>query len=128
MACEGSARDVGGDETSDAETVEKTRERSGWTISRILEALGLPRSVYYAWWRREDRLEDASPPGYLLERAFDEMMGAPKTAQVAAPGKIDVDKQRARAAAAAVHQLTEQMKSRRDLHRHHPMPAPASES
>jgi putative transposase len=58
------------------ETVEKTRERAGWTISGILEALGLSRSVYYAWRRREDRLEDASPPGYLLERALPEEVEA----------------------------------------------------
>ena len=50
------------------ETVEKTRGRSGWTVARIVSRLGLSRSVYYDWRRREDRLQDIAPPGYLLER------------------------------------------------------------
>jgi len=58
------------------ETVEKTRERSGWTISRILDGLGLSRSLYYAWRARKDRLEDISPPGYLLDRALPEELEA----------------------------------------------------
>lgn len=54
------------------ETVEVTRERSGWTVSRILRGLGLSRSVYYDWRGRNGRLEDVAPPGYLLERPLAE--------------------------------------------------------
>ena len=53
-------------------TVEETRERSGWTVSRILRHLGLPRSVYYDWRGRKGRLKDLAPPGYLLERPLPE--------------------------------------------------------
>jgi transposase InsO family protein len=46
--------------------VEKTRRRSGWTIERILQALGVPKTVYYEWLQRQktDRLDDAqnAPP------------------------------------------------------------------
>jgi len=34
-----------------------TKNRSGWRVYRTLAALGVPRSVYYAWKARE-RLED----------------------------------------------------------------------
>lgn len=37
--------------------VEQTRKRSGWRAYRTLAALGVPRSVYYAWKARES-LED----------------------------------------------------------------------
>jgi putative transposase len=37
--------------------VEQTKRRSGWRVYRTLAALGLPRSVYYAWKQRES-LED----------------------------------------------------------------------
>ena len=37
--------------------VEQTKKRSGWRVYRTLAALGLPRSVYYAWKKRES-LED----------------------------------------------------------------------
>ena len=37
--------------------VEQTKRRSGWRVYRTLAALGLPRSVYYAWKSREN-LED----------------------------------------------------------------------
>lgn len=37
--------------------VEKTKHRSGWQTDRTLAALGVPRSVYYAW-KRRDILED----------------------------------------------------------------------
>lgn len=37
--------------------VAQTKRRSGWQIGRTLAALGVPRSVYYAWKARE-RLED----------------------------------------------------------------------
>jgi putative transposase len=33
--------------------VEQTKRRSGWRAYRTLEALGVPRSVYYAWKARE---------------------------------------------------------------------------
>ena len=29
--------------------VEQTKRRSGWRVYRTLAALGVPRSVYYAW-------------------------------------------------------------------------------
>ncbi len=37
--------------------VEQTKRRSGWRAYRTLAALGVPRSVYYAWKKRES-LED----------------------------------------------------------------------
>jgi len=37
--------------------VAQTKRRSGWQMYRTLAALGVPRSVYYAWARRES-LED----------------------------------------------------------------------
>lgn len=37
--------------------VAQTKRRSGWSVSRTLLALGVPRSVYYAWKARES-LED----------------------------------------------------------------------
>ncbi len=37
--------------------VEQTKRRSGWRVYRTLAALGVPRSVYYAWRKRES-LED----------------------------------------------------------------------
>ena len=37
--------------------VEQTRRRSGWRAYQTLAVLGVPRSVYYAW-RRRDSLED----------------------------------------------------------------------
>lgn len=37
--------------------IEQTRKRSGWRAYRTLAALGVPRSVYYAWKARES-LED----------------------------------------------------------------------
>jgi hypothetical protein len=39
------------------EIVAQTKKRSGWRVYRTLAALGVPRSVYYAWKRRES-LED----------------------------------------------------------------------
>lgn len=40
-----------------------TQERTGWTIRRILRRLGLPKSRYYDWKRREDEalLADLAP-------------------------------------------------------------------
>jgi transposase InsO family protein len=37
--------------------VEQTKRRSGWRVYRTLAALGVPRSVYYAW-KARDSLED----------------------------------------------------------------------
>ena len=37
--------------------VEQTKRRSGWRVYRTLVALGVPRSVYYAW-KKRDNLED----------------------------------------------------------------------
>jgi len=37
--------------------VVQTKQRSGWQVYRTLAALGVPRSVYYAWKAREN-LED----------------------------------------------------------------------
>jgi len=37
--------------------VEQTKHRSGWRVYRTLGALGVPRSVYYAW-KGRDSLED----------------------------------------------------------------------
>ena len=37
--------------------VEQTKRRSGWRVYRTLAALGVPRSVFYAWRKRES-LED----------------------------------------------------------------------
>ena len=36
-----------------------TQKRSGWSVHKTLHALGVPRSVYYAW-RQRERLEDRS--------------------------------------------------------------------
>jgi hypothetical protein len=33
--------------------VEQTKRRSGWQAYRTLAALGVPRSVFYAWKKRE---------------------------------------------------------------------------
>jgi hypothetical protein len=33
--------------------VEQTKRRSGWRVYRTLAALGVPRSVFYAWKKRE---------------------------------------------------------------------------
>jgi transposase InsO family protein len=37
--------------------VEQTRKRSGWRAYRTLATLGIPRSVYYAWKRRESLVD-----------------------------------------------------------------------
>jgi len=39
------------------EIVVLTKKRSGWSVHKTLHALGVPRSVYYAW-RQRERLED----------------------------------------------------------------------
>lgn len=58
------------------ETVEQTRERSGWPVVRILKALGVPRSVYYDWCSRGERLDDCSPPGFLMNKPLEEEVSA----------------------------------------------------
>lgn len=52
-----------------------TRERSGWSLEDVLAALGVSRSVYFAWRARakHDRLEDlrirfAEPCGRSVAR------------------------------------------------------------
>jgi putative transposase len=57
-------------------TVQKTRERSGWTVERILKALEVPRSVYYDWVGRGGRLEDRKAPGFLLDKPLEEEVAA----------------------------------------------------
>jgi len=43
--------------------VQVTRERTGWTVRRILKRLGFPKSRYYDWKRRqEERLLDDRVP------------------------------------------------------------------
>jgi hypothetical protein len=34
--------------------VAQTKKRSGWQVYRTLAALGVPRSVYYAWKGRDE--------------------------------------------------------------------------
>jgi len=47
--------------------VEQTRRRSGWRVYRTLAALGLPRSVYYAWKKRENLEDRAGKPCRVYE-------------------------------------------------------------
>ena len=47
--------------------VEETKRRSGWRVYRTLAALGLPRSVYYAWKRREDLTDRTAKPCRVYE-------------------------------------------------------------
>lgn len=35
--------------------VERTRERTGWSLERILKRLGLTRTRYHEWRRRAER-------------------------------------------------------------------------
>ena len=42
--------------------VTQTKQRSGWPAYRTLSALGVPRSVYYAWQRRENLEDRAGTP------------------------------------------------------------------
>jgi len=58
------------------DTVEQTRERSGWKVQEILGRLGVPRSVYYDWRARGDRLSDRSAPGFLLDKPLAEEVEA----------------------------------------------------
>lgn len=54
--------------------VEKTRVRSGWSLDRILAAMGVSRSRYYEWLERreEKRLQDESPKRAPVTRLLEE--------------------------------------------------------
>ena len=47
--------------------VEQTKRRSGWRAYRTLAALGVPRSVYYAWKTRESLEDRAAKPCRVYE-------------------------------------------------------------
>jgi transposase InsO family protein len=47
--------------------VEQTKKRSGWRVYRTLAALGVPRSVYYAWKRRESLVDKVGAPCRVYE-------------------------------------------------------------
>ena len=47
--------------------VSQTKRRSGWSAYRTLAALGVPRSVYYAWKARESLVDKASVRCRLYE-------------------------------------------------------------
>lgn len=55
-------------------TINKSKENTGWAIGKILKHLGLKRSLYYVWAqrRRENRLEDILPRSFLLDRLLPE--------------------------------------------------------
>lgn len=47
--------------------VEQTKRRSGWRVYRTLAVLGVPRSVFYAWKRRENLEDRAGKPCRVYE-------------------------------------------------------------
>jgi putative transposase len=47
--------------------VEQTKRRSGWRVYRTLAALGVPRSVYYAWKSRDDLQDRTAKPCRVYE-------------------------------------------------------------
>ena len=47
--------------------VEQTKRRSGWQAYRTLAALGVPRSVFYAWKKRENLEDRAGKPCRVYE-------------------------------------------------------------
>jgi transposase InsO family protein len=47
--------------------VAETKKRSGWRVYRTLTALGVPRSVYYAWKGRENLEDRAGKPCRVYE-------------------------------------------------------------
>ena len=49
--------------------VVQTKRRSGWPVYRTLAALGVPRSVYYAWKGRESLGRSAGKPCRVYESA-----------------------------------------------------------
>lgn len=42
--------------------VNQTRKRSRWKVDQVLKALGVPRSVYYDWLKREDLADKPGSP------------------------------------------------------------------
>ena len=58
--------------------VQKSERRSGWSVDRIVRALGLSRSRYYEWLSRQgaQRLEDEVPKRAPLTRLLDEEKAA----------------------------------------------------
>jgi putative transposase len=54
--------------------VERARERSGWSVQRVLRRLGIRRSVYYEWRGRAaaKRLDDLVPGGRCLSAILPE--------------------------------------------------------
>jgi len=55
--------------------VEQTKHRSGWRVYRTLAALGVPRSVYYAW-KGRDSLEDQTAKPCRVYEVLPEERGA----------------------------------------------------
>ena len=49
------------------EMVKLTKSRSGWSAERTLRALGVPRSVYYAWRGRESLADRVGRPCRVYE-------------------------------------------------------------
>ena len=47
--------------------VAQTKQRSGWQAYRTLAALGVPRSVYYAWKRRDSLVDRVGTPCRVYE-------------------------------------------------------------
>lgn len=47
--------------------VKQTKQRSGWQVYRTLAALGIPRSVYYAWKGRESLVDRIGTPCRVYE-------------------------------------------------------------
>lgn len=47
--------------------VVQTKQRSGWQVYRTLAALGVPRSVYYAWMGRDSLVDRIGTPCRLYE-------------------------------------------------------------
>jgi putative transposase len=47
--------------------VQQTKKRSGWRVYKTLAALGVPRSVYYAWKGRESLTDQAAKPCRVYE-------------------------------------------------------------
>ncbi|MGC2499635.1 MAG: IS3 family transposase [Acidobacteriaceae bacterium] len=47
--------------------VKQTKQRSGWRMYRTLAALGIPRSVYYAWKGRESLVDRIGTPCRVYE-------------------------------------------------------------
>ncbi len=55
--------------------VEQTKRRSGWRVYRTLAALGVPRSVFYAWRKRESLEDRAGQPCRVYEVLPEERAG-----------------------------------------------------